>query len=401
VKRLLALAVLALAILGPLEAEASAGTIEGTVTPIQWAPEVEVCVVGTVICTLPKANGTYQLGGTPEVVKLQFVPSFRSGLITQYYNHKRLLSEATNLAVPSDHPLTNINADLLAGGVFEGTVTAAGTGTPLKEVEVCAVSTEAGKLRVCAETDATGAYVIHSLPLGSYTVRYFGSGASAEYAPAVFSELPSGAASAIATAEGQVRTGVDAEMAVGARVEGLVTAAGAGTPLADTSVCLFAAAAQAAQRCTFTDGAGSYAFRGLADGTYQVGFSLEGPEIGGLLSGGGADGLESQFWNGVATRAQATPIALLGPAVAVGVNAALAPPATPAPIAPPVAVTAPLVAAPPAIAIPTQKKPVCKKPKRRQKVKGKVRCVKPKPKPKKHKPAKHRKRAAKKGRKKA
>jgi hypothetical protein len=371
-RRLLLLAVVAVAMLGPLEAEASAGTVAGTVTPVGWASEVEVCVVGTSICSVPNAGGTYQLVGVDGQVKVQFVPSYRSGLVTQYYNHKRSASEATILLVPTQGGVTGIDADLLEGGVIEGTVTAALGGAALAEVEVCATAVEAPNLRSCVETDATGGYELHSLPTARYTVAFFGSGKSAAYGRASFGEPPT----QISISEGQKRTGVDAALGKGAELTGLVTDAATGGPLFGIDVCAFAAAGSTAQRCTFTDGAGRYDFQGLTEGIYQVGFSLEGPEIGGLVSAGGADGFESQFWDGVATRAQATSIALFGGGIAAGIDAALGAPSPPPSVLPPPIAAAPLVAAPAPITVPPPKKTGCRKPLRKKKVRGKVRCVK-------------------------
>jgi hypothetical protein len=367
------------AVLAPAAAEAAPGTIAGAVTPVQWAQEVEVCVVEaqpSETCTVPAANGSYLMEVPLGEYQIEFIPSFRSRLLIQYYNHQRALVNATTIKLFSGaSTATGINGDLIEGAVIEGAVTAAGTGLPLSEVEVCAVSSGSAAVRRCEETDASGAYELHSLPGGTYRVSFRGSGKSGSYAPMYYDGKQSlGEATPVTVVPGVTESGVDAALEEGAEIEGSVSAAGAG-PQAGIAVCLFEAAAATADRCTYSDELGNYRFEGLASGSYQVGFSLEPAELGGT-SEGESDGYESQYFDGVATRAQATAISILAPSAVAGVNAMLSHPPVPAAVVPPPAVDNPIVAAPPVIPQPKPKPKRCKRGFRKKKVKGKVRCVK-------------------------
>jgi hypothetical protein len=381
-RQLSILIVCAYAFLASFSSEASAGTIEGTVTPTEWAPETEVCVVGTSLCAIPASSGAYEI---PRVIghglTVEFIPPYRSGLMPQYYNHKGTVGEATPITVPEYGSKPNVDGDLLEGGTVEGVVTGS-DGPELNEVEVCAKAATGESF--CAETDASGFYEIHSLPTGFYSIGFWGVGRSAEYVAT--------SSSLAAVIEGGATAGVDATMAKGSAVEGQVTTTSSGAPLGGIDVCLFGVSASTAQRCVFTDDAGAYRFQGLAAGSYQVGFSLEPDEIGGLTVIGGADGYESQYYADADTRAQARAIAVLGPSVTAGIDAALATPAlAPSPL-PPFAPVNQIVFAPTVVPIPATKTVGCKKGLKKEKVKGKVRCVKPKPKAKKkHKEHKHRK----------
>jgi Carboxypeptidase regulatory-like domain len=379
-RRIAALAALALALLiGPGTAEALAGTIEGTVTPTKWAPEIEVCVFGTTTCAVPRTDGSYKLEGVSGTgLVIQFIPRYRSGLLTQYYSHKAKLSEATPLAVPASRPLTGIDGDLVEGGSIEGIVTAAPGGAPLAEVEVCAVS--GGGSSHCTESNASGGYEIRALPKGAYFVEFWGAGKSAEYAPAPFTEPPSTSPASVQVHETETVSGISASLVKGAQVKGVVTAAATGAPQGGVNVCLFAADGSAAQRCAFTESDGGYVFQGLANGAYQVGFSLSPAEAGG---GGQEDGFEAQYYDGVTNRAQAAILPVLAPQVLEGVDAALTSPSPP-PVITPLPAAAPLVPAPPVISAPGPAAKGCHKPKRKQRVKGKVRCVKPAKKKKGH-----------------
>jgi hypothetical protein len=351
---------------------ATTGAIEGAVSPTAWAQEVEVCVAETLpseTCTVPEADGSYLLANLPlGGTRIEFIPSFRSRLLTQYYDHKSVLAEAATIVLTALNPTAKgIDADLIEGGAIEGTVTAAVGGEPLSEVEVCAASVGSPTVKSCDETGASGEYELHSLPGGSYGVGFRGHGKSAEFEPKT---------TLVAVAQGATTGGVDAALAKGAQIKGSVAAAATGSPLGDIAVCLFAAAGSKPERCTYSDEGGAYAFEGLPSGSYQVGFSLDAVEIGGEGAAGSDDGYESQYYDGVGTRAQATAIPLLAPAVDEGVDAALVRlPAASLPSPAPVAAS-PIVAAAPAIAEPKPRTKACGKGYRKMKVKGKARCVK-------------------------
>jgi hypothetical protein len=207
-RRLLLLATCGLGLFGSLAAQASAGTVEGTVTPIKWAQEVEVCAAGvelTAPCAVPKMDGTYSFPGLEGPIKLEFIPTYRSGLLTQYYDHKSSLGEAVIIDVPPiGEPIRGIDGDLVEGGAVTGTVTSLGALVPLSGVEVCAVSVGSSSAKSCEETDAGGAYEVHSLQGGNYRIVFRGRGATAQYEP---SSTPS-----ISVTAGATTAGVDATL---------------------------------------------------------------------------------------------------------------------------------------------------------------------------------------------
>lgn len=384
-RRLVILVVGAFALGLPVAAQAATGTVEGTVSPIAWAPEVEVCVFEgqpSVTCTAPAVDGTYSLSGVPvQGARIEFIPSFRSRLLTQYYDHKSAPAEATPINIPAPGiPLKGIDADLVEGGAIAGTVTAAGGGGPLAEVEVCALSIATLRATACAETDAIGAYELHSLPTGTYVVRLSGRGRSRGYEPAYYPGGPTPAgATPISVAAGETVAGKDVALVPGARITGFVTDAASGSPLAGIAVCLFVGVGPAPRICTESGGSGEYSFEGLAAGDYQVGFSPTSAELVGVEVASLTDGFRTQYYDGVASRAQAKIISLPVSGSVTGIDAALATAPTAPPPAPPPAVTSPLVPAPTPITEPRPKRahrPTCKKGRRLRKIKGKKRCIK-------------------------
>lgn len=353
------------------------GAVEGTVSPIEWAPEVEVCLVGLPeSCASPEASGTYQLGAPEGEYHVEFVPSYRSRLLRQFYDHKTTLLDAKRVQVFEKMVTQGVDADLEEGGAIAGTVTSAANGTPLSEVEVCASSAGGAATETCAATDAAGEYEVHSLSPGFYRIGFWGKGASAEYEPWFYDDRPSFLQGTPVEVEAETTMGIDASLAKGAQIRGVVTAAASGARLAGITVCLFAVGGPAPRRCVASDDSGTYAFQGLAGGSYQVGFSLEPAEIGGEATGG-QDGFASQFYNGVDTRAQAATVSLLPGQIAGGVNGVLSPLSVPPHPGPPPSVANSFVTALPPVAEPAPKKhPPCNHLRHRVRIKGKVRCVK-------------------------
>jgi carboxypeptidase family protein len=383
---LLAAVVVAAALVAPAAAAAEVGIVTGNVFPVSIAPEVEVCVVETdpsVLsenCTTPSATGAYFLTQAPVGLdQIEFLPSHRSGYLPQYYKFVSRLEEAKLVPVIAEKPAEEIDGDLVPGGEISGTVTAAAGGTPLPGVGVCAV-TPVGTPVSCGETDGGGEYTLTSLATASYEVRFEGQGVSAQYAEQFYE-----GGAAVRVEAGQARAGIDAELVKGAQVTGTVTAAAGGGRLADVPVCLFAAGHASAAQCAFTDVLGDYALQGIAAGSYQVGFSLSPPVIGGGALPAENDGYLTQYFDGVANRAEARVLSLSGEGVASGIDAALLTPMPP-PVPPPPAPVAGNVVAPPVpITEPTKSKPLhCKKGFVKKKVKKVTKCAK--------KPAKTKKR---------
>ncbi len=397
-RRLLLIVACASVLFGAFSAQASAGIVEGTVEPLEAAQEVKVCVAEAVpgeSCVVPKADGTYAFPGLQGKLKIEFVPTFRSRMLRQFYDHKSTFAEATTLSVPeAEVPYGNVNAELIEGGVITGKVTAEANGEPLAEVEACAVSVSAPAAKSCDETDADGEYELHTLPTGYYSVGFWGRGRSAEYVPWYYEGKSSLVEATPVHVVATTTTTIEPTLVKGAQVGGVVTAA-AGGAVEGIPVCLFEPGVLAADRCTESAAGGTYSFQGLATGLYQVGFALGAAEIAGGQSNLGVGGYLPQFFDRVSGRAEAQTLMLSGSQIVTGIDAALVTPTVVVPPPPP-PVTDKTVAAPPTISEPVKPAPLkCKKGFVKKKVKGSQKCVKSKP-AKKKKQKKHRKGKAKK-----
>ena len=367
---------------GPAGAFATTG-ISGTVTAPGAVEEVEVCLVEPLpseTCTFPDASGKYQLLGlNAGTYQVEFLPSYRSHLVAQYYNHKAKLSEANKVVVAAGFVTDEVNADLLLGGEIEGTARDFLGGGGVEDVEVCALEAASGAAVSCSHTDPMGAYALPAVPPGSYRVGFWGERGSAGYAPQYYADKTTFfSATPVPVPAGATVTGTDANLRQGARVTGNVTDSATGSPLSGIAVCILSVSAPGPERCVYSGPSGAYELPGVATGTYQVAFSPEFSEFAkGEFTLPEEDGWLTQYFSGSTERAGATALDLSAPELRSGVDAALtsthvAPPPPQPPPAPNVAVPAPTV-----LPIPTPNSPKkCRKGFKKRRIKGKVRCVK-------------------------
>ena len=285
---------------------------------------------------------------------------------------------------------TGIDADLEIGGQIEGEASDAEGGGSLPGVEVCAFNatqapTEAqATIAGCTHTDAAGEYRLPTLPPGTYKVRFWGAGESAGYLSAYYGGTSTfSTATTIAVAAGTTTSGVDATLRIGARIEGTVTEAD-GEPLGQIAVCALVSGSGAPQRCSYADATGHYDLDGLDSGSYDVVFAPGLEDLTTDASSGEA-GFLTQYFDGVSTLAQATPIFLVAPDAAFGINASLVR-ATPVPLGQPSAPTPVFPAGLHTTGAPASSPTVgCRRGFRRQRVKGRARCTKVKPRARRHK----------------
>jgi len=208
-------------------------------------------------------------------------------------------------------------AGAATGGSISGTVTGADTEAALEGIEVCATVHEAASVPTCATTNATGEYSIAELAPGQYDVEFkLAEGSTLNYQDQFYEgKAKREEAEPVLVNEGVPTPGIDAKLAPGGRVQGLVTE-GEGKPVQGIEVCATSVQASGQEVCTLTDVAGEYTIAGLASDEYKVKFSLP---LGSELD------YAQQYYEGALTRALAKPVAVTaGGEAAKGVNAVLA-----------------------------------------------------------------------------
>ncbi len=263
--------------LGGAQSARAGDTIEGTVTsaatkaPIEG---IEVCAGRFVYeqkCATTAANGSYVVPGPPVPVRVEFNAPAGSGFAAHtYYKGVYLFSQATELTVPVGETISGIDAELQREGRIEGVVTNSSTETPVAGMEVCASpsgdSPEAAQ-PTCVSTDAGGVYEIPGLAPVQYGVKF---------KPGALNFLPETVLrryelSATVTA-GVTTSNVDIALPEGGQVEGQVTSAATGLPLADAQACAEGDGPSLETKCADTDANGHYLIDGLETSAYRVSF---------------------------------------------------------------------------------------------------------------------------------
>jgi hypothetical protein len=391
---------------------AATGSISGTVTgepthaPVSG---VEICaredsqLGNDGWCVWTRSDGTYEISSLPEEeYELIFWPRHGTGLnyLRDGRNHVPVVAGQT----------TNVDFELAEAGSIEGRVTSELDGTPLAGVEVCAYYQWEDHEPSCAVADAAGRYLLVGLGwVGSYEsvyrLQFFPERAGLHYFRSYgglvgFDEELDDlvAAEGVPVTWGHVTTVPDQTLKPNAEVQGSVTAAFDGHPLAGILVCVAPALPVAEEafwwntlgheraKCSRTNSAGAYSVGKLDGGPYKVLFSLEIEEFVHYFPPlkSEDDGYPTRYWKAGSSWADADVLTLTAPTVATDIDAQLGPPPPPSPpatatssipLSPPPSVVTPLHPAP---------KPECKRGWQIKKLNGRYHCAKPRRAPRKH-----------------
>ena len=210
----------------------------------------------------------------------------------------------------------------MAAGSIAGTATAAGSGTPVAGLSVCAEENRVdGVSSGCTRTDASGHYVIVDLPAGPrYQVEFSSFGDLNFLSQYYHGREGIDNWDPVVVSDGASTEGVDAVMNPGAQITGHVKEDQMGAPAAGVEVCALDPApnprAAEFERCATTDSAGNYVVRSLPTGTYVVVFARYRPPVDSEKFG-------ELYYSESATKATATPISITPPETREGIDATL------------------------------------------------------------------------------
>jgi hypothetical protein len=184
------------------------------------------------------------------------------------------VTSGTPISVTEGTTTTGINFGLAPGGRISGTVTDAGTSSPLANVEVD-VYDSAGNWVTYGYTNSSGVYTSsYGLPSGTYYAMTWNSQG---YLDELYDNIacPLGSCTVtsgtpISVTVGTTTTGVNFGLAAGGRISGTVTDAATSTPLASVSVRIYNSGGSQVTSGN-TNSSGVYTTsRGLPSGTYYV-----------------------------------------------------------------------------------------------------------------------------------
>jgi hypothetical protein len=352
-----------------LPVTASASSISGTVTDSvshNGIEGVEVCPTPRpytfeTSCVVTGPTGQYRYEGLPGGNYIVYFSANRANLkyVSEFYDHKAYSWEADLFELGSAEDKA-LNVELAEGGSISGIVTDEATELPIPDIRACAIDHQ-GIPRRCSDTNASGEYQLNGLPTGAYDVEYEGDN-RVNYLREFFEDAETWAQATDVTVTAPTTTSsIDAKLTPGAQILGHVSEVGTGIPLANVRVCAEAQPAKEYEDCAPTDAAGNYAMRSLPAATYLVSFDVEYAPISHFQIFG-------QWWQGAATRAEATPIDILSQETRSGIDGQLPKRYQPSPPEPIQVSTFPT----PRSTLPLH----CKQGFRKKWIKGKQHCVK-------------------------
>jgi hypothetical protein len=202
----------------------SSGGISGTVTDPKGDPLAGICA----IAITKRGRGfqaTTSSTGAYEVDHLRpgsYVMGFEPGCGNNDNWLPALYDNAAPIVVTAGQVTGNIDESLVLGGGISGTVTET-NGTPLVDVCVTAINSVAGSVSIFTELGLGpgGSYGFSSISPGRYEVSFAGCGANV--APQFWNDQSSyKGATILQVAAGPSLTGIDAAMAPGGSISGVV-----------------------------------------------------------------------------------------------------------------------------------------------------------------------------------
>ena len=259
-------------------------------------------LVGTPGLATTDSEGRYRFAG---LIPGSYTVAFASpdgSLASEYWDGARDSFSATRVQVTSGGEVTGIDASLVGMGTVSGQVTLAADGSPVAgTVQFSSPGSIAIPTSVSINPDGT---YTAAVPAGAYLVRFAPSGgrAIAEYWEDATAETD---ATPITVTAGQALTGIDAELDSAAAITGTVSVLG--VPSGDAYVEVFRDGLYVTMAYTADDGsfvvqvpAGTYTLRATANVYEQI--------------------YAPEYFDGVASAAEATPITLTAGADRAGVD---------------------------------------------------------------------------------
>jgi hypothetical protein len=215
-----------------------------------------------------------------------------------------------------DKPFVEVKSDRIsivqANGFITGVITAADTGLPEDALFVKVYDT-AGVLRKTAFPDFFTAVYSASVPPGAYRVKFEPYGGSS-YAPEWYdNQRDFASAASVVVNDSAVTPNINAELEVGGRIAGQVTAATGGAPLNNAAVYAYTSTTSINYVANdTTTSSGLYTITGLVTGTYYLKFD---PAFG-------SDYL-AEYYNNKPSLATADGVPVMLGGVTSGIDAAL------------------------------------------------------------------------------
>ena len=255
--------------------QAASTGMTGTLTSLSGSPIAGAWVLAFTDVKLysvlgrTDAQGRFRLGVEPGVYAVQAFEGSGDYLAT-YFPGARFLEDASWVTVPQDQIVSGVDFSMLWAGKIAGQLVSDADGTPLAGLHVEAFDW-VGTWRQTAVTDANGMFLVGGMDPGDY--RLWAWDPSSRFADEWYQDKTSmTAADPIATAAGQVTSGILMRMNRSGSISGKVLDAMSGLPVEGISLMAWAVSGGggSGQSVGYATSAsdGTFSVLGLATGAY-------------------------------------------------------------------------------------------------------------------------------------
>lgn len=313
---------------------ARGGQITGVVTAADNAApldEVDIEIYTSdgyyVSYTSTDTSGVYTTTGLASGSYMLYISPWFSGTsreyAQEYYNDKTTRDEATPIQVTQPNLVSGVDVELARGGSISGRVTAAGGATGLEAIYVDVDGIQAD-FWLYSETDSAGNYTVYGVPSGSYKIDFYPYpfGDSRDYVFEYYNDqLYWDHATPVTVTAPAALTGIDAELALGGKIECNVKAEDTNTPLESAYAEAFDSLGYF-RASDFTDADGNCVLTGLPSEDYKVYFgsyqisTYEACVITTIF-------YAEEYYDDQPDYESADPITVLAPNTVTGINALL------------------------------------------------------------------------------
>ncbi len=247
------------------------------------------------------ADGSYFMGGL--IAGWYVVKAEKEGYLAEYYQEAGTLLEADPVTLAASDTASGIDFSLEPGSTITGLVSDAATHLPIPGARISLFSEPTGGRRHFeTRSDSNGVYRFTALPAGEYLAR----AEARDYLAEFWQEADSvAAATRIVVGNGDTFEEIHFTLSSGGAITGVVSDAQTSLPVAGAVVTVHSQNRRDS-RVTRSDANGVYGVEGLSGGLYLVACA--------------APGFLPQWYDGVATRREATAVAITADLATEGID---------------------------------------------------------------------------------
>ena len=224
-------------------------------------------------------SGGYTISGlAARDYKVYFNP-WDLNYIPEWFDNADTFDLAAKVTVTAGNTTTSIDAQLLKGGVIQGTVTDEVTNLGIEGLPIFVFEISTQHWIASSGTDPTGKYTVSGLSAGNYIVE-FGWQNSLNYIIKYFdNQVDFNKGTPVLVSTGKATKGIDAQLAKGGIIQGTVAENRTNIPLQDIEVRVYDAINQdSLVSSMLTDALGKYSIERLSTGNYKIYFSPFAPQ---------------------------------------------------------------------------------------------------------------------------